>query len=94
MKVSMCRASLAENQSSTLKPFTSPAKRQAKADASNRVMPAMPERPASRFCQPSSTLLPTGLISPRPVTTTRLELIRTMLSESVGPQAAFWFFCA
>jgi hypothetical protein len=50
--------------------------------------------PASRFCQPSSTLLPTGLMRPRPVTTTRLELIRTGLSESVRPQAAFWFFCA
>src|ERR1700741_4793007 len=76
MKVSMGRASLAENQSSTLKPLTPPAKRQEKADASNRVMGAMPDLPASRFCQPSSTLLPTGLIRPRPVTTTRRELIR------------------
>src|SRR5215217_5335680 len=39
-------------------------------------MAAMPERPASRFSQPSATLLPTGLISPRPVTTTRREFIR------------------
>jgi preprotein translocase subunit SecA len=40
-------------------------------EASKRVMFAMPDRPASRFFQPSGTLLPTGLIRPRPVTTTR-----------------------
>jgi hypothetical protein len=54
-----------------LEALTSPAKRHANAEASNFVMSAMPERPASRFFQPSATLLPTGLISPSPVTTTR-----------------------
>src|SRR4051812_40601742 len=36
---------------------------------------AMPVRPARRFFQPSATLLPTGLIRPSPVTTTRREFI-------------------
>ena len=31
----------------------------------------MPDLPASRLAQASATLLPTGLIEPRPVTTTR-----------------------
>src|SRR5574337_18958 len=72
MKVSMCRASFAGKYCSTSNPLTSPAKRQAKADASKRMIGAMPERPASRLAQPSATVLPTGLIRPRPVTTTRL----------------------
>jgi hypothetical protein len=51
---------------------------------------AMPLLPASRFFQPSSTLLPTGLIRPRPVTTTR----RAFIEESRALQAAFWCFDA
>src|SRR5665213_370465 len=46
-------------------------------------MLAMPERPASRFCQPSATLLPTGLMSPSPVTTTRREPMRENASPTV-----------
>src|SRR6186713_344270 len=76
MKVSMCRASLAGKYSSTLKPFTSPAKRQANGDASNLVMVAMPERPATMLAHPSATVLPTGLMRPSPVTTTRRRLMR------------------
>src|SRR4029078_3052532 len=43
-------------------------------------MCAMPLLPASRFFQPSSTLLPTGLMRPSPVTTTR----RAFIEESCG----------
>src|SRR5438046_3537911 len=75
MKVSMWRASFAGKYSSTLKPLTSPANWQAKLDASKRVIGAMPVRPATRLAQPSSTVLPTGLIRPRPVTTTRRRLM-------------------
>ena len=39
-------------------------------DASNFVMLAIPERPAMMFDHPSSTVLPTGQMSPRPVMTT------------------------
>ena len=55
-------------------------------------MLAMPERPASRFFQPSATLLPTGLIRPRPVTTTRREFIES--GAIAAAQAAFWCFDA
>src|SRR5690348_3207201 len=81
MNTSMWRASLAGIQSSTLKPFTSPAKRQEKLDASKRVMGAMPVRPPTMFAQPSSTELPTGQTSPRPVTTTRRRSIETCVGE-------------
>src|SRR4029453_380414 len=74
MNVSMWRDSLPGMYSSTLEPLTSPAKRQANADASNFVTLEMPERPASRLAQPSATVLPTGLISPRPVMTTRRRM--------------------
>src|SRR5512139_103010 len=40
-------------------------------DASKRVMGPMPERPASSASQDDATSLPTGLIAPSPVTTTR-----------------------
>src|SRR5438105_11219071 len=82
MKVSMCRASFAGKYSSTLKPFTSPANLQAKFDASNLVMLAMPDLPASRVLQPSATVLPTGLMRPRPVTTTRRRVMQRLPSGS------------
>src|SRR5678816_4510454 len=43
---------------------------------------AMPLLPASRFFQPSSTLLPTGLIRPSPVTTTRRAFIEESRDRS------------
>mmetsp|Transcript_1253 Transcript_1253/g.3603 ORF Transcript_1253/g.3603 Transcript_1253/m.3603 type:complete len:215 (+) Transcript_1253:610-1254(+) len=76
MKLSMCRASLAGMYSSMLKPFTSPANWHAMLLASKRVTVAMPERPARILAQPSATLLPTGLIRPRPVTTTRRRVMQ------------------
>src|SRR5690349_6724817 len=52
-------------------PFTSHAKRTSCFVASNLVMGAAPDRPASRAAQVSDTVFPTGVTSPRPVTTTR-----------------------
>src|SRR3954463_16272281 len=54
-----------------LKPLTSPANRHARFAASKRVIRSMPLLPASRLDQDSSTVVPTGLTQPRPVTTTR-----------------------
>ena len=77
MNVSMCRASLAGRYCSMSKPFTSPAKRQEKALASNRLTGAMPEVPDTRLDQAVATSLPTGDTTPRPVTTTRRRDMRT-----------------
>src|SRR5690606_1092975 len=60
-------------------PFTSQAKRVLNLDASKRVIGAAPLTPAIRFFQYSSTLLPKGVIAPRPVTTTRLSSIKENL---------------
>src|SRR6218665_2980116 len=47
--------------------------------ASNLVMWPMPDLPAKRLAQASATVLPTGLMQPRPVTTTRRRLMRSNL---------------
>src|SRR4051812_2446528 len=57
------------------RPLTSPAIWQAKPEASKREILPMPDRPARMSPQPSSTLLPTGLTRPSPVTTTRRRVI-------------------
>jgi hypothetical protein len=62
-----------------LKSFTSPAKCVVKALASKPVILAMPDFPASKAAQDASTVLPTGLTQPKPVTTTRLRDIKRML---------------
>src|SRR6266516_6143425 len=54
------------------KPLTSPAILTCKADASKAVMGPMPETPAVRLAQNSSTVRPIGLTTPRPVTTALL----------------------
>src|SRR5689334_17152270 len=76
MKLSMCLASLPGMYSSSWKPLTSPANWQLMPEASKRVIGAMPDLPASRLAQPSETVLPTGLMSPRPVMTTRRRVMR------------------
>jgi hypothetical protein len=48
-----------------------PAKRVVNALASNWSMGSIPLTPSRTFFQPSATVLPTGEIKPRPVTTTR-----------------------
>src|SRR5574343_461034 len=76
MKVSMCRASFAGMYSSMLKPFTSPANLTDSAAGSKRVTVAMPDWPATRLVQDRSTVLPTGVTSPSPVTTMRRRVMR------------------
>src|SRR5512137_2525958 len=71
MKVSIRRASFAGMQDSTSKPLTSPAIRTRKSLASKRVMGPTPDFPATRLAQAVGTSMPTGLMTPRPVTTTR-----------------------
>src|SRR4029079_446372 len=52
-------------------PFTPQAKRTCWLEASNLVMGAAPDFPSRRPRQVESTSVPTGVTSPRPVTTTR-----------------------
>src|SRR3954465_4846488 len=52
-------------------PFTSQAKRTCCLEASNLVIGAPPDFPSSSALQVESTSFPTGVTSPRPVTTTR-----------------------
>ena len=72
----MVRASLAGITDSTSKSLTSPAIWQAKAEASNWVMGPMPLWPAHNARHAWATLLPTGLMHPSPVTTTRRRDMR------------------
>src|SRR5574342_865370 len=71
MKRSFRRASFFSMKRSGSKPFTSPAMRVGKVEASKRVMGPMPLRPATIAFQDSSTPIPTGLSRPSPVITTR-----------------------
>src|SRR3954451_8489547 len=76
MNVSDFLTSFFSIQSSALKPFTSPAMRQAYALASNFVIGPMPERPSTSPCQVGSLPTPSGEIMPIPVTTTRRLVMR------------------
>src|SRR5882757_5783546 len=76
MNVSMWRASFAEMYASTLKPLTSPAMRQGKAEASKREIGTIPELPETMLLQASAIEFPTGEMIPRPVMTTRRRLMR------------------
>jgi len=55
------------------KAFTSQANRTECREASNLVIGPAPDMPARRQDQLSSTVFPTGVTSPRPVTTTRCD---------------------
>src|ERR1043165_2200617 len=74
------------------KPFTSQANRTDSLEGSNLVMFPAPDRPSSRLAQGESTSVPTGVTSPRPVTTTRwVKLFPDLLVQVVhgvadGPQ--------
>ncbi len=70
------------------KPFTSAAMRVGNVEASNRVIGATPLLPATRALQDSSTPMPTGDTSPRPVTTTRRLLMRFTSTRDVTPGTA------
>src|SRR3954453_8031523 len=65
------RASFRSMYCSGSNPFTSQAKRTCCLEASNLVIGAAPDLPSSSALQVESTSVPTGVTSPRPVTTTR-----------------------
>src|SRR4051794_28987452 len=66
------------------KPFTSQAKRTDSFCGSNFVIGAAPGVPASSAVQVDSTSVPTGVTSPRPVTTTRrAKLLPDLLVEVI-----------
>ena len=77
MKISNLLACCLSKNSSDLKPFTSPAIREAKGDASNLVMGPIPDLPAHTASQFSLTPIPSGVTIPRPVTTTLLFIFLT-----------------
>jgi len=78
MKRSFRRASFLSMYFSASKPFTSPAMRVGKVEASNWVMGPMPLLPPTMPRQDSSTPVPTGQTIPSPVTTTRrLDMMLT-----------------
>ena len=68
-------SSLPSIQSVGLKSRTSPAIRTSYWLTSNCVIGPIPDRPSQTACQNSSGKLPTGVIMPTPVMTTRLFLI-------------------
>jgi hypothetical protein len=65
------RTVLASSQSVGTKPSTSPPALPAYGSVSNRVIWPIPLRPLTRLSQAVALSLPTGLIRPRPVMTTR-----------------------
>src|SRR6185437_6659406 len=82
MNASMRRASLGEMYSPTSNPRTEPPKRTGKAETSNRVMGPIPLSPFKMASQADFTVLPTGEMMPRPVTTTRRLLTRYLYEDS------------
>src|SRR5437667_5068008 len=72
MKVSIFLISFFSMQSAGSKSVTSPAIWQACSDGSNLVIRLIPDLPAHRAFQVFSTPVPSGVIRPKPVTTTRL----------------------
>ena len=78
----MRRASLAPATATGSKPLTSPATRIGMSLASNCVISAMPERPASSASQASSVESPTGETLPMPVIAIR-SMPRAIVSGAV-----------
>src|SRR5437588_6008474 len=86
MNVSDFFTSFFSTQSSGLKPFTSPAIRQAYALASNFVIGPTPERPSTSPCQVGSLPTPSGEIMPIPVTTTRRLVMECVFANAGGDE--------
>src|SRR5882724_2954482 len=91
MNSSIRRASLGVMYWFTSKSRTEPPKRTGKAETSNLVMGPMPLSPRTMASQADLTVLPTGEMMPRPVTTTRRLLTRYLYEDSgegrgAGPQ--------
>src|ERR1700744_3963400 len=81
---SMRRASFGVMYCVTSKSRTEPPKRTGKADTSNLVMGPIPLSPRRTASQADLTVLPTGEMMPRPVTTTRRLLTRYLYEEPKG----------
>ena len=71
VKRSILRASREPNEAAASKPFTSAANLVLCALASNKVMGAVPDLPASKAAQVSPIVFPSGLTHPSPLITTR-----------------------
>src|SRR5258707_11716434 len=84
MNSSIRRASFGVMYCVTSKSRTEPPKRTGKADTSNLVMGPMPLWPLTMASQADLTVLPTGEMMPRPVTTTRRLLTRYLYEELGG----------
>src|SRR5687767_652745 len=80
----MRRASFLSRYCSTSKSLTSPAKVVSWSVASKRVIGPMPDRPSTMPCQVDATSLPSGVISPMPVMTTRRSKKRLLVGPIIG----------
>src|SRR5580698_2632453 len=87
MNSSMRLASFEEIYSFTSKPRTAPPKRTGNADTSKRVIGPIPLSPFNMASQADFTVLPTGEMMPRPVTTTRRLLTRYLYEERGCPRS-------
>src|SRR6202022_547042 len=90
MNSSIRRASFGVMYCVTSNSRTEPPKRTGKADTSNLVIGPIPLWPLTMASQADLTVLPTGEMMPRPVTTTRRLLTRYLYEEpgegrGVGP---------
>src|SRR5688572_23472518 len=94
MKTSIFLTSFFSTNCSGSKFFTSPAMREANADASKRVIFPMPPWPAVNARQFNSVPMPTGDTSPMPVTTTRLLVTSLFLAFGVRVDVLDRFFDA
>src|SRR5438874_6648871 len=83
MNSSIRRASFGVTYRVTSKSRTEPPKRTGKADTSNLVIGPIPLWPLTTASQADLTVLPTGEMIPRPVTTTR-RLLTRYLYEDLG----------
>src|SRR5712672_2241464 len=88
MNSSIRRASFDVMYWVTSKSRTEPPKRTGKADTSNLVIGPIPLWPFTTASQADLTVLPTGEMMPRPVTTTRRLLTRYLYEESGGEEGA------
>ena len=90
---SMRRASLEEKRGVGSNPFTSAAMRVGKVLASNFVIGPAPDRPAFNPSQYSERVLPSGVMAPMPVMTTRRVLVTNMHlprePTHIGPARGF-----
>src|SRR3954462_6080427 len=84
-KLSARFASFRSRYMSGSNPFTSHAKWTGNVDESNLVIGAPPDTPAVIARQVAATSLPTGVIAPIPVTTTRRFILRSSLRRGAPP---------